>query len=43
MSIRVTMVGLGLVGSSIGLSLKQSKCKFEIIGHDKDGEAARRA
>ena len=43
MSIRVTMVGLGLVGSSIGLSLKQAKTKFEIIGHDKDGEAARRA
>lgn len=43
MSIRVTLVGLGMVGRSIGLSLKQSKTKFEIIGHDKDGEAARRA
>jgi prephenate dehydrogenase len=43
MSIRVTVVGLGVVGRSIGLSLKRGKTKFEIIGHDKDGEAARRA
>jgi len=43
MSIRVTVVGLGLIGSSIGLSSKQSKTKFEVIGHDKDSEAAKRA
>lgn len=43
MSIRVTVVGLGVMGGSIGLSLKQSKTKFEVIGHDKDSEAARRA
>jgi prephenate dehydrogenase len=43
---RVTIVGLGLIGGSIGLALKQSKLELEIIGHDKDlgvaGRAAKR-
>jgi prephenate dehydrogenase len=33
---RVTIVGLGLIGSSIGLALKKNKLDIEIIGHDKD-------
>jgi len=40
---RVTLIGLGLIGSSIGLGLKQAKADMEIIGHDKDGETAKRA
>ena len=33
---RVTIVGLGLIGSSMGLALKKNKLDIEIIGHDKD-------
>ncbi len=43
MTFRVTLIGLGLIGSSIGLGLKQAKADMEIIGHDKDGETAKRA
>jgi prephenate dehydrogenase len=40
---RVTIVGLGLIGGSIGLALKKSKLDIEIVGHDKDTGAAGRA
>jgi len=40
---RITLVGLGLVGSSFGLALKQTGAEFEIVGHDKDRSAAKRA
>jgi prephenate dehydrogenase len=40
---RVTIVGLGLIGGSIGLALKKSKIDLEIVGHDKDSGAASRA
>ncbi len=40
---RVTIVGLGLMGGSLGLALKKSKLDVEIIGHDKDSGAAGRA
>lgn len=43
MAFRMTIVGLGLVGSSLGLALKGTGADLEIIGHDKDGDAARRA
>lgn len=43
MTLHITIVGLGLTGSSIGLSLKQNKGQFQITGHDKDSEAAKRA
>ena len=43
MAFRTTIVGLGLVGSSIGLALKGTGAEFEIVGHDKDGNAAKRA
>jgi len=43
MAFRTTVVGLGLVGSSIGLALKQTGAHLEIIGHDRDSEAAKRA
>jgi prephenate dehydrogenase len=43
MAFRTTLVGLGAVGSSIGLALKETRANFEIIGHDKDSNAAKSA
>jgi len=43
MKSRVTIIGLGLIGGSIGLSLKSSKAEIEIVGHDKNSSAAGRA
>jgi prephenate dehydrogenase len=53
MAFKITIVGLGRVGGSIGLALKSLKplrafkgsagAGFEIVGHDKDNEAAKRA
>ncbi len=40
---KITIVGLGLIGGSIGLALKQSKLEAEIVGHDKDFGVAGRA
>ena len=40
---RVTIIGLGLIGGSVGLALKKSKLEIEIIGHDKDPGVAGRA
>jgi prephenate dehydrogenase len=43
---RIAIIGLGLIGGSIGLALKKSKLEIEIVGHDKDlgtaGRAAKR-
>ncbi len=33
---RITIIGLGLIGGSIGLALKKANLDVEIIGHDKD-------
>ncbi len=43
MPFRTTIVGLGRVGSSIGLALRETEADFEIIGHDRDHAAAKRA
>ncbi len=43
MSPRMTIIGTGLVGTSIGLGLKKSKPNYEIVGHDKDPGAASKA
>lgn len=40
---RITIVGLGLIGNSIGLALSQSQRNFEIVGHDKDNKATTQA
>ncbi len=40
---RITIVGLGLIGSSIGLALKKGKVEADIVGHDKDSGVAGRA
>lgn len=40
---RVTIVGLGCVGSSIGLALRQREPSLEVMGHDIEREHARQA
>jgi prephenate dehydrogenase len=40
---RITIVGLGLVGGSIGLALKRAKIETEVVGHDRDSGVAGRA
>ncbi|MCC7354621.1 MAG: prephenate dehydrogenase [Anaerolineae bacterium] len=37
---RITIVGLGLVGTSFGLALRRMKGEFELVGHDRDPGAA---
>lgn len=37
---RLTIIGLGRLGTSIGLALKKTGAELEIIGHDKSREAA---
>ncbi len=36
MTLRVTIIGLGRIGTSIGLALKASDLDVYIVGHDKD-------
>ncbi len=40
---RITIVGLGLIGASIGLALGREQRDFEIVGHDKSNAAAGQA
>lgn len=40
---RVAIVGLGLVGGSIGLALRRAGAASEVVGHDKDREASGKA
>lgn len=37
---KVAIIGLGLIGNSIGLGLGKDARDFEIVGHDKDSAAA---
>lgn len=41
MSVQITIVGLGQIGSSIGLALKAHGVNIHRVGHDKDPEAAK--
>ena len=43
MTVQITIVGLGQVGASIGLALKEQNASVEIVGHDKDPRSARAA
>jgi prephenate dehydrogenase len=43
MAPRITIVGTGLIGSSLGLALKKAKLGYEIVGHDKSSAAAGKA
>lgn len=36
----ITIIGLGVTGASMGLGLQQQEGNFEIVGHDKEPEAA---
>ena len=40
---RITLIGLGLTGSSLGLALMQSGSPLEIVGHDKEPTVAQEA
>jgi len=40
---KVTIIGVGVIGGSIGLALKEAGGEFEIIGHDIDSATAKRA
>ncbi len=40
---RVTIIGLGLVGTSMGLALRQAKPELEVVGHDLNPDATKRA
>jgi len=40
---RITIVGLGLIGTSLGLALQKIKTDFEIIGHDKEHTQGQKA
>ena len=33
---RIAIVGLGLVGSSLGLALRQAEVTSTVVGHDRD-------
>lgn len=39
----ITIIGLGLIGTSIGLALKQAKVDLEIVGHDSEPEVSHAA
>lgn len=41
MSVQITIVGLGQIGSSIGLALKAHDVDARRVGHDKDSQAAK--
>jgi prephenate dehydrogenase len=41
MSVQITIVGLGQIGSSIGLALKAHHVNVHLVGHDKDPQAAK--
>jgi prephenate dehydrogenase len=43
MSVQITIVGLGQIGSSIGLALKAHDVNVQRVGHDKDPQAAKEA
>lgn len=40
---RITIIGLGLTGTSLGLALMQSGSALEIVGHDKEPTVAQEA
>lgn len=40
---KVTIIGLGLIGASMGLGLQREDVNFEIVGHDKTPEVGQAA
>ena len=43
MTVKITIVGLGQIGVSVGLALANHKDQVTTLGHDKSPEAARKA
>jgi len=43
MPVQITIIGLGQVGASIGLALKEQGASVHLMGHDKDPQAAKAA
>lgn len=43
MTIQITIIGLGQIGSSIGLALKSRGANVRVVGHDKDPQVAKEA
>jgi len=43
MTVQITIVGLGQIGSSIGLALKARNVNVRLMGHDKDPQTAKDA
>lgn len=43
MTVQITIIGLGQIGSSIGLALKAHNVDARIVGHDKDLQTAKEA
>jgi len=43
MTVQITIIGLGQVGASIGLALKEQEASVHIMGHDKDTRSAKAA
>jgi prephenate dehydrogenase len=43
MSVQITIIGLGQIGSSIGLALKAHEVNVRRVGHDKDPRAGKEA
>jgi prephenate dehydrogenase len=40
---KVTIVGLDLIGTSMGLALRKAQSDFKVVGHDKDSALCRKA
>ena len=40
---RIAIIGLGLIGGSIGLALRRAEVESEIVGHDREPLKARQA
>ena len=40
---RISIIGLGRIGTSLGLALRQIPGEFQLVGHDRDGKAAANA
>ena len=40
---QITIIGLGLIGTSIGLGLKKLEADYIVVGHDRDPDAMTRA
>ncbi len=40
---RISIIGLGLVGASMGLAIRQAKPEIEVVGHDANSDVTKQA